>query len=164
MVAVRFQNLELGAKPILLSNGSALSEELGSQVLAPREKVHPAEHIQVCVNHYLFQQSLRRLGWARGKDHPGNGVYLLGTEAESGQHASGNPDVNDLIFRKITLRPTFAEPAINFPVSNQLLRDGLIDANALVTHTFGFENAKEIMGAVIDGSQPIVKAVMLPND
>ena len=73
-------------------------------------------------------------------------------------------DVNDLIFRKITLRPTFAEPAINFPVSNQLLRDGLIDASALVTHTFGFENAKEIMGAVIDGSQPIIKAVMLPND
>ena len=72
-------------------------------------------------------------------------------------------DVNDMIFRKITLRPTFAEPAINFPVSIRLLRDGLVDANALVTHTFGFDNAKEIMEAIIDGSQPIVKAVMLPN-
>jgi L-iditol 2-dehydrogenase len=72
-------------------------------------------------------------------------------------------DINDLIFRKITLRPTFAEPAMNFPVSNRLLREGLVDAGALVTHTFGFSNAKEIMGAVIDGSQPIVKAVMLPG-
>lgn len=72
-------------------------------------------------------------------------------------------DVNDMIFRKITLRPTFAEPAINFPVSIRLLRDGLVDAKAMVTHTFGFDNAKEIMGAIIDGSQPIVKAVMLPN-
>ncbi|MFH1006088.1 MAG: alcohol dehydrogenase catalytic domain-containing protein, partial [Candidatus Latescibacterota bacterium] len=36
-------------------------------------------------------------------------------------------DVNDMIFRKITLRPTFAEPAINFPVSIRLLRDGLVD-------------------------------------
>ena len=74
-----------------------------------------------------------------------------------------NVDINDLVFRKITLRPTFAEPAINFPVSNRLLRDGLVDASALITHTFGFEDAKKIMGAVIDGSQPIVKAVMLPN-
>ncbi len=72
-------------------------------------------------------------------------------------------DVNDMIFRKITLRPTFAEPAINFPVSIRLLRDGLVDANALVTHTFGFDNTKEIMEAIINGSQPIVKAVMLPN-
>jgi len=72
-------------------------------------------------------------------------------------------DINDLIFRKITLRPTFAEPAINFPVSNRLLREGLVDASTLITHRFGFEDAKEIMGAVIDGSQPVVKAVMLPN-
>lgn len=74
-----------------------------------------------------------------------------------------NVDINDLIFRKITLRPTFAEPAINFPVSNRLLGEGLIETNALVTHTFRFENAREIMGAVIDGSQPVIKAVMLPN-
>lgn len=72
-------------------------------------------------------------------------------------------DVNDMIFRKITLRPTFAEPAINFPVSIRLLRDGLVDAKALVTHTFGFAQAKATMQAIIDGSEPIVKAVLLPH-
>jgi len=72
-------------------------------------------------------------------------------------------DVNDMIFRKITLRPTFAEPAINFPVSNRLLREGLVDADMLITHTFGFDNAEEIFRAIIDGSQPIIKAVMLPH-
>ena len=72
-------------------------------------------------------------------------------------------DVNDMVFRKITLRPTFAEPAINFPVSNRLLKDGAIDADALVTHTFGFDQARETMAAIVDGSQPIIKAVMLPN-
>lgn len=73
-------------------------------------------------------------------------------------------DVNEMIFRKITLRPTFAEPAINFPVSLQLLKSGLVDADALVTHTFGFDKAKETVGAIIDGSKPIIKAVMLPNE
>jgi L-iditol 2-dehydrogenase len=72
-------------------------------------------------------------------------------------------DVNDLIFRKISLIPTFAEPAINFPVSNQLLRDGLVDAEALVTHTFGFDQARETMESIIKGTKPIIKAVMLPH-
>ena len=72
-------------------------------------------------------------------------------------------DINDLVFRKISLIPTFAEPAINFPVSNRLLRDGLVDASALISHTFGFDQTKEIMEAVIDGTQPVIKAVMLPH-
>jgi L-iditol 2-dehydrogenase len=72
-------------------------------------------------------------------------------------------DVNDLIFRKITLRPTFAEPAINFPRTLHFLREGLVDSRLLVTHTFGFDQAKQILAAIIDGSQPIIKAVMLPN-
>lgn len=72
-------------------------------------------------------------------------------------------DVNDLIFRKITLVPTFAEPAINFPVSSRLLRDGLVDAKALVTHTFGFSEALKTIGGIVDGTLPAIKAVMLPN-
>lgn len=72
-------------------------------------------------------------------------------------------DINDLIFGKITLRPTFAEPAINFPLANRLLREGLVDGRSLVTHTFGFDDAEEIMRGVVDGSEPIVKAVMLPD-
>jgi L-iditol 2-dehydrogenase len=72
-------------------------------------------------------------------------------------------DVNECVFRKISLIPTFAEPAINFPVAIQLLRDGLIDAGALVTHTFGFDGAKTTMAGIVDGSLPAIKAVMLPN-
>jgi threonine dehydrogenase-like Zn-dependent dehydrogenase len=72
-------------------------------------------------------------------------------------------DVNDCIFRKISLIPTFAEPAINFPVAIRLLRDGLVDAKALVTHTFGFAEAKKVMAGIVEGTLPAIKAVMLPN-
>ena len=72
-------------------------------------------------------------------------------------------DVNDLIFRKISLVPTFAEPAINFPAAIRLLRDGLVDAGPLVTHTFGFDEARGTLAALLDGSLPAIKAVMLPN-
>lgn len=70
-------------------------------------------------------------------------------------------DVNDLIFRKISLIPTFAEPAINFPVSNRLLYEGLIDYRKIINRTFKLEEAHDVMEAVIDGSQPIIKPAMV---
>ena len=94
-------------------------------------------------------------------------IHFGGIITYFGLHFGGknmvNVDINDMIFRKITLKPAFAEPAINFPISNRLLRDGLINASDLVSTTFGFDDAKAVMGAVVDGSQPIIKAVMLPN-
>jgi threonine dehydrogenase-like Zn-dependent dehydrogenase len=80
-----------------------------------------------------------------------------------GDRSTINIDINDLVFRKISLIPTFAEPAINFPVSNRLLRDGLVDASQIVTHTFTFDQARDTMQSLLDGSQPIVKAVMQPH-
>lgn len=70
-------------------------------------------------------------------------------------------DVNDLIFRKISLIPTFAEPAINFPISNRLLRDGLVDPGLVVSHRFALDQARNVMQSIIDGTQPIIKAVMV---
>jgi len=70
-------------------------------------------------------------------------------------------DVNELIFRKITLVPTFAEPAVNFPVSLSLLREGRIDPAAIITHTFGFSSAKGVLQGLVDGTLPAVKPVMV---
>ncbi len=72
-------------------------------------------------------------------------------------------DINDMIFRKISLIPIFAEPAINFPLACRLLSDGLIDAKALVNCTFGFDGAQKVLDELLNGSRPIIKAVMLPN-
>ena len=72
-------------------------------------------------------------------------------------------DVNDLVFRKVSLIPTFAEPAINFPAANRLLAEGLVDAAALVTHTFGFDQAADTLRGIVDGTLPVIKAVMLPH-
>lgn len=72
-------------------------------------------------------------------------------------------DVNDLVFRKISLIPTFAEPALNFPLANRLLRDGLVDAGALITHTFGLDDARPTLAGIVEGGLPAVKAVLLPH-
>ena len=57
----------------------------------------------------------------------------------------------------------FTEPALDFPTSLRLLQQGLVDPGMLVTHTFGFADATEILRSIIDESKPIIEAVMLPN-
>jgi threonine dehydrogenase-like Zn-dependent dehydrogenase len=95
-------------------------------------------------------------------------IRFGGTITFYGLHFGGKNrieiDINDLIFRKISLIPTFAEPAINFPVANRLLRDGLVDAQTLISHTFAYEQTREIMQSIVDGSKPIIKAVMVHDN
>jgi len=71
-------------------------------------------------------------------------------------------DINDLIFNKVTLRSTFAEPGISFPRSLRLLREGMIDAEKLITNTFGFSEVGDVMRKSSQAEEPILKAVLVP--
>ena len=72
-------------------------------------------------------------------------------------------DVNELIFNKRTLIPAFAEPAIKFPMSLKILQRGMMDADALITHTFRLEDHEKIFKGIVEGDQPIIKAVCTPH-
>lgn len=88
-----------------------------------------------------------------------------GTIAFFGLHLGGRNiikiDINELIFQKITLRPVFAEPAINFNLSINLIKDKVIPVNKIVTHQVKFNELKNIFNYMINGTEPIVKAVMV---
>ena len=71
-------------------------------------------------------------------------------------------DVNELIFNKHSLIPTFAEPAQNFPDTINILRNKLLDASKIITTTFSFEEAEEIFRKSDSGEEPIIKAVLVP--
>jgi threonine dehydrogenase-like Zn-dependent dehydrogenase len=73
-------------------------------------------------------------------------------------------DVNELIFNKISLLPTFAEPAQSFPETIRILQQKLIDPARLVTTTFGFEEAREVFVRSDSAEAPIIKAVLVPGD
>ena len=93
-------------------------------------------------------------------------IRFGGTITFYGLHLGGKNvipvDINDLIFRKISLVPTFAEPAINFPVSLRLLKDGLVDPQALITHAFPYAQARVTLRGILEGTLPAIKAVMMP--
>jgi L-iditol 2-dehydrogenase len=71
-------------------------------------------------------------------------------------------DINDLVFRKITLQPFLGEPALHFPDSIRLLKKGLVPADLLITHTTTLEDAPKLFSKLVDGTSPIIKAVILP--
>lgn len=73
-------------------------------------------------------------------------------------------DINHLIFNKITLRPVFGEPALNFHRSIELLKAGLIPTGDLITHTFGPRDARRVLQAMVDGTEPVIKAIVLPHN
>ena len=71
-------------------------------------------------------------------------------------------DVNEAIFNKTTLRPVFAEPAIDFALATELIKQNKVDASLFQTHTFSFHNAKEHFAAALSGNLPVIKSVFLP--
>jgi len=71
-------------------------------------------------------------------------------------------DVNKLIFGKISLIPTFAEPAQNFPDTIRILQSGRFNASLLVNRTFSFDELQEVFEASDRGEAPILKAVLVP--
>jgi len=90
----------------------------------------------------------------------GGVISLAGIDL--GRRSKVEIDVNELIFNKITINSTFAEPAQSFPSSIKLVKEGLIDAGSIITHTFSFEEAPEIIRKSFSGDEGIVKAVLVP--
>jgi L-iditol 2-dehydrogenase len=88
-------------------------------------------------------------------------ITFLGLSFKEGQNII-DFDVNHAIFNKITLRPFFAEPAINFHSAAQLIKSGSIKAALFQTHFCNFSNINEVLGNALAGSIPVIKPVFLP--
>ena len=91
----------------------------------------------------------------------GGEIIFLGLSFAPGKNII-DFDVNHAIFNKITLRPSFAEPALNFPAALALIKSGLIPAELFQTHFFSFKDHREVFQAVLNGELPVIKPVFLP--
>jgi threonine dehydrogenase-like Zn-dependent dehydrogenase len=90
----------------------------------------------------------------------GGTVSFIGIDL--GGRSTVTIDVNKLVFGKISLIPTFAEPAQNFPDTIRILRSGRFDASLMVNRTFSFDELREVFLASDRGEAPILKAVLVP--
>lgn len=89
----------------------------------------------------------------------GGRAVALGVTFGSG--ACANIDVNDMVFNKKQLLTSIAEPAMNFPLSIELIRSGRIDAGRVITHRIAMGEAGKIRELYAQDA-PAVKSVIIP--
>lgn len=172
LMCVRLARLQGASKVILVGNGRGpretkrmqVGEEVGADVLIDAAEEDPVKQVRSVfpqgANSVIVTSPPKTLPSAVQMTQFGGTISFIGINL--GGHSKVELDVNDLIFNKITLRSTFAEPGIKFPRSIRLLREGLVDAGKLVTHTFGFNEVADVMQKSSRGEEPIIKAVLVP--
>lgn len=92
----------------------------------------------------------------------GYGGTALAMGVTFGKNACATLNVSDMVFNKKQLITSLAEPAVNFPLSIQMIRSGRIDAARVITHTLTPDRADELK-ALYDADAAAIKTVMLPN-
>ncbi len=71
-------------------------------------------------------------------------------------------DVNNAIFKKLELKATFAEPAVNFPVAIELLRSKKIIPEMFITGTCGLNGLQDVAKGIIEEKIPQMKCIITP--
>lgn len=72
-------------------------------------------------------------------------------------------DANDFHFGKLQLRASHASPALYFPIVLDLMRDGHVDPDLFITHTFPLAQIGEAMTTARDARDRVIKVVVTPG-
>lgn len=71
---------------------------------------------------------------------------------------------NEFHFKKLQLRGAFASPALRTPIALDLLRDGRIDGQKLISHRFPLADAAEAVRTACFDKDNAIKVVVLPEN
>lgn len=99
----------------------------------------------------LAQDALTRVKY-------GGSVLVCGITMSDG--AFSNIDVNHMVLNKKSLITSLAEPAVNFPLSLNLIGRGDIDVSRIITHTLPLHDAEELK-SLYGADAGALKTVML---
>jgi len=138
--------------------------KLGADAVVEALEVDAAEAVKKIfpegADSVLVTSSPRTLPQSLDMVRFGGTVSFIGIDL--GGRSTVTIDVNKLIFGKISLIPTFAEPAQNFPDTIRILQGGRFDASLMVNRIFSFDELREVFLASDRGEAPILKAVLVP--
>lgn len=90
----------------------------------------------------------------------GYGGVVLAMGVTFGSDACATLDVSDMVFHKKQLLTSLAEPAVNFPLSIEMIRSGRVNAGRVITHTIPMEEAGRLRGLYACDA-PAIKSVIL---
>lgn len=82
---------------------------------------------------------------------------------EYGPGAAITFDANDFHFKKLQLRASHASPALYFPLALQLMKDGHVDGDAVISHVMPLERIAEAMTILRDCRDEVLKVIISPS-
>lgn len=88
------------------------------------------------------------------------GGKVLAMGVTFGDDGCANLDVNDMVFNKKQLLTSIAEPAVNFPLSIEMIRSGRINAGRIITHRLKLDEANTL-AKLYGQDAPAIKTVMV---
>jgi len=118
---------------------------------APRENV--VDRALVTAPPSVIPETLQVLNY-------GGILSFIGIDWGEGQHITIPAD--DLHFNKAQLRASFASPALYFPTCLQMLRDGWIAADKVISHVMPLEQLQEALLLLRDDSANTLKVIVKP--
>jgi len=118
---------------------------------APRENV--VDRALVTAPPSVIPETLQVLNY-------GGILSFIGIDWGEGQHITIPAD--DLHFNKAQLRASFASPALYFPTCLQMLRDGWIAADEVISHAMPLEQLQEALLLLRDDSANTLKVIVKP--
>jgi threonine dehydrogenase-like Zn-dependent dehydrogenase len=172
LMCVRLARLQGAARVALIGSKRSpretvrmqVGEELGADVLVYGLEEDPVQKVRSVfpngAHSVIVTSPPKTLPLAVHMAQFGGTISFIGINL--GGESMVELDVNQLIFNKVTLRPTFAEPGIRFPASIRLLQAGLVDARKLITHTFSFAEAEQMFRKSSEAREGVIKAVLVP--
>ncbi len=112
------------------------------------------------VDRALVSASVEAIGQAMPLMRYGGILSFIGIQYGDGARISF--DANDFHFKKLQLRASHAAPALYFPQVLDLLRDGHVDGNQLISHVMPLAKLPEAMALVRDNREEVLKVVITP--
>lgn len=112
------------------------------------------------VDRALVSASVQAISEALPVMNYGGIIAFIGIEYGAG--ATISFDVNDFHFRKLQLRASHAAPALYFPIALDLLRDGHVDSQQIISHVMPLEQLPAAMQMVRDCRDDVLKVVIKP--
>lgn len=103
----------------------------------------PPQLISSCIKVANYGGTIAYIGFAGGED------------------AQITFDANEFHVKKLQLKASFAAPALYFPRCIDLIRNGVIDAKALISHRFKLEHIENAMITLKNDKQNSIKSVMV---
>jgi len=90
----------------------------------------------------------------------GGVISYIGIEVGDG--ATISFDANDFHFNKTQLRASHATPALYFPLALQLMKDGHVDGDSLISHTLPLEAIGDAIDIMRTQRESVLKIVITP--